>query len=235
MTDDDLAAGSRYEGLRKKFDDPAYEVVSIAFRVLTQKKVTTPGKYQSADGQSAVKCNVKANEGQLYLLEKQMLFISKQPVLVLFSEIAAVTFARVGGALPTARTFDLSIRLKASAGEAPVVFSSLNKEELGPIEEFLRSKGIRVKNEMEELQQAEMAMLNAAGSDDDDDAAMSVDSDGDKGKIGGDMDDDSESEDGDFQADSESDIAEEFDSDAEGSSSGSEAGSDSRPKKKSKK
>lgn len=49
---------------------------------------------RSHEGQAAVKCNLKANEGQLYFLEKQLLFVSKQPTLVLFSEISAVILAR---------------------------------------------------------------------------------------------------------------------------------------------
>lgn len=48
----------------------------------------------SHDGQAAVKCNLKANEGQLYFLERQLLFISKQPTLVSFNEISAIVLAR---------------------------------------------------------------------------------------------------------------------------------------------
>lgn len=104
----------------------------------------------SHDGHAAVKCNVKAHEGQLYFLEKQLLFLSKQPTLVLHAQIHSVTFARVGGALPSARTFDLHVKLSSSAAGESIVFSSLNKEELESIEEFLRMKKVRVKNEMEE-------------------------------------------------------------------------------------
>jgi len=155
----------------------------------------------SHDGQAAVKCNLKANEGQLYFLEKALLFISKQPTLVMFSEISAVVLARyafsssssvvihpklklitirghsVGGALPSARTFDLNIRLKDSLSGNPI-FSALNKEELTSITEFLSMKKIKVKNEMEELAAAEAEALGGALMDDsDDDDAMSVDSD----------------------------------------------------------
>lgn len=106
----------KYAGaLKAHYDDPAFEVVSMLFRVLADKKVTTPGNYQSLvdrlfhlesslmiqpslmgshDGHSAVKCNVKANEGQLYFLERSILFISKQPSFVAHSDISAVTFAR---------------------------------------------------------------------------------------------------------------------------------------------
>lgn len=38
----------KYENnLKTRYDDPAYEVVSVLFRVLTAKKVTTPGNFQS--------------------------------------------------------------------------------------------------------------------------------------------------------------------------------------------
>lgn len=81
----------------------------------------------------------------------------------------------VGGALPSARTFDLNVRLKADS-DHPIIFSALNKEELAPIEEFLRSKKIRVKNEMEELAAAEVAALGDDDDDDDDNSdGMDVD------------------------------------------------------------
>jgi hypothetical protein len=85
----------------------------------------------------------------------------------------------VGGALPSARTFDLNIRLKDSMSGNPV-FSAVNKEELTSITEFLSMKKIKVKNEMEELAAAEAEALGGAlAEDSDDDDAMSVDSDDD--------------------------------------------------------
>ncbi|GAA5833091.1 hypothetical protein JCM3766R1_001389 [Sporobolomyces carnicolor] len=176
---DEETIRDKYDGnLKQRYDDPAYEVVSLLFRVLTGKRVITPGNYQSHEGQAAVKCNLKANEGQLYFLEKQLLFVSKQPTLVLFSEISAVILARVGGALPSARTFDLNIRLKDASSGNPV-FSALNKEELTSITDFLAMKKIKVKNEMEELAAAEAEALGGALEDDSDEDAMSVDSDDD--------------------------------------------------------
>ncbi|KAM0755556.1 SSrecog-domain-containing protein [Meredithblackwellia eburnea MCA 4105] len=202
---DEETLRTKYEGnLQSQYDDPAHEVISILFRVLAQKKVTTSGNFQSHEGQSAVKCNVKANEGQLYFLEKQLLFISKQPTLVLHSDIASVTFARVGGALISARTFDLSVRLKSDTDHS-IIFSALNKEEQQAIDDFLRSKKIRVKNEMEELAAAEAAVL---GDDDDDDDADDDDDDMEVDGSGNALreEDDEDSEvDEDFQADSDSD------------------------------
>ncbi|GAA5972879.1 hypothetical protein JCM11641_003986 [Rhodosporidiobolus odoratus] len=238
---DDETLQEKYEGnLKRHYDDPAYEVVSLLFRVLTQKKVVTPGNFQSHDGQAAVKCNLKANEGQLYLLEKQMLFIAKQPQLVSFSEISAIVLARVGGALPSARTFDLSIRLKDSSS-GPLVFSALNKEELQNITDFLTMKKIKVKNEMEELAAAEAEALGGALEDDsDEEDGVSIDSDEEeggkrrKGKAAGGApagdlreEDDEDSEvDEDFQASDSEDSGGSGGSDSEDSNDGDAAMSD---------
>lgn len=37
---------------------------------------------------------VRANEGQLYFLDKYMLFISKQPVLVSYADVSVARFER---------------------------------------------------------------------------------------------------------------------------------------------
>lgn len=163
-------------------------------RIFSSKKVITPGSFNSADGHYAVKCNVKANDGQLYFLEKQLLFVSRQPIVISLSEIHSVVFARVGGALPSARTFDLNIRMKGSADHA-TVFSALSRDEQEPIQTFLKNHKVRVKNEMEEIAAAEIEALGDDDSDDDD--AMSVDSDrprasAAKAAASGDEDEDSE-------------------------------------------
>ncbi|BGP43577.1 FACT complex subunit [Rhodotorula kratochvilovae] len=227
----------KYDGnLKKHYDDPAYEVVSLLFRVLTQKKVITPGSFQSHEGHAAVKCNLKANEGQLYFLEKQLLFISKQPTLVSFSEISAVVLARVGGALPSARTFDLAIRLKDASSSQPLVFSALSKEELSNITDFLTLKKIKVKNEMDELAAAEAEALGAAVSESssDEDDAMSVDEDAPKRALPG-MDEDEDSEvDEDFQASSSDGGSATDDSDDDGGSDDEPMSDAGKPPKKKK-
>ncbi|SCV68203.1 BQ2448_324 [Microbotryum intermedium] len=226
---DEETIKEKYNGnLKLHYDDPAYEVVSVLFRVMAQKKVTTPGSFQSHDGQQAVKCNLKANEGLLYPLEKQLLFISKQPSLVPHADISAVIFARVGGALPSARTFDLLIRLRGDP-DHPIVFSALNKEELQPIEDFLRMKKIKIKNEMDEMAAVEAAVLGVDDSDEDQDDDDDEDGDVKMKKVKGgqgeedDDEDDDDSPDEDFTIDSDdsdggsatSDSESEMDSDAE--------------------
>lgn len=102
----------------------------------------------SAQGLNGIRANVKAVQGELYFLEKGLIFISKQPILIDFSKTDSISFSRVGGGVASARTFDM--RVVSKTGGANHVFSAINKQEVGPISSFLQSKNIRLKNEMEE-------------------------------------------------------------------------------------
>jgi structure-specific recognition protein 1 len=189
--------------------------------------------------QFGIKCSIKASEGFLYCLEKAFMFVPKPATYISYEQTASITFSRVGGAISASRTFDITIHMKGGAGESQ--FSNINREEQKPLEDFFKTKGLRVKNEMDEDGSALLAAAlrdpDMASSDEDVVAARA-----DRGSA----DEDSESQDDDFHADSESDVAEEYDSAHEssgGSGSGSggenEGGSDEeeeeeRPKKKSK-
>lgn len=48
----------------------------------------------SAQGQPGVKANVKAVQGELYFLEKGIIFIAKQPILIDFSKTESISFSR---------------------------------------------------------------------------------------------------------------------------------------------
>lgn len=238
----------KYEGkLDKRYEAPAYEVVSSIFKVLSGKKVTTPGTFQryvsaaiavlcgsgckwawgmqcdpktdvtmslsrcslvsSHAGHSAVKANLGANEGYIFFLDKSLLFISKQPVFVPYSDIQEVRFERVSGALTSsARTFDLVISPKSSKSDH--TFSAVSKEEQTGIEDFLRrDKKLRVKNTIEDSAAAVNSAVVAALMDED-----SSDDDGAGGaKIMGDEDEDSEVDE-DFKAgsDDDDDVEEEY-------------------------
>lgn len=102
----------------------------------------------SAEGLNGIRANVKAVQGELHFLEKGLIFISKQPILIDFSKTDSISFSRVGGGVASARTFDM--RVVSKTGGANHVFSAINKQEVGPISSFLQSKNIRLKNEMEE-------------------------------------------------------------------------------------
>ena len=50
--------------------------------------------YNSRDGQHGIKCNQKATQGELYFLEKSLIFVAKQPTLVDFADIHQAIFSR---------------------------------------------------------------------------------------------------------------------------------------------
>ena len=158
------------------------------------------------------------------------MFVPKPATYTSYDACSSITFSRVGGAISASRTFDIVLHMKDGT-ESP--FSNINREEQKPLEDFFKSKGLRVKNEMDEDGQA---LIDAALRDPDmassDEEVVAARADR------GSADEDDESLDEDFQGDSESDVAEEFDSDHQSSGSGSdEGGSDAeeeRPKKKAK-
>ena len=43
---------------------------------------------------NGIKANVKAVQGELYLLEKSLIFIAKQPILIDYSKTQSISFSR---------------------------------------------------------------------------------------------------------------------------------------------
>ncbi|TAQ85789.1 hypothetical protein B7494_g5885 [Chlorociboria aeruginascens] len=247
MTEDLMK--EKYDGkLLPHYEQPIHNVVTQVFRGLTGKKVNQPAKdfmrkatrsstqnhtnFNSHHNQVGIKCSIKASEGFLYCLEKAFMFVPKPATFIGYDEVASITFSRVGGAISASRTFDITVVLKAGQGENQ--FSNINREEQKPLEDFFKTKNLRVKNEMDE---DNTALLAAALRDPDmqssDEEVVAARADR------GSADDDDESIDEDFHTDTESDVAEEFDSahESSGGSDDEEGGSDAeeeRPKKKTK-
>ncbi|KAI0923183.1 hypothetical protein AcV7_005766 [Taiwanofungus camphoratus] len=218
MSEEEVA---KYDRLKKNYEDPTFEVVSGVFRALSGKKIIGAGSFQSHDGHPGIKANLKAVQGDLFLLEKYVFFVSKQPTLIELSDIHQVVFSRLGAGLgaTAARTFDLKIVTKSGP---EYTFTSINKEEHEGTETYLKEKKVKVKNEMME---GELIM----GADEDEDEEMqSVASSGEevpKPRLGGE-DDDSE-DDEDFQAsDSDEGSPTESDSSDEGGQTASDASGD---------
>lgn len=160
------------------------------------------------------------------------MFVPKPASYISFEQIVSITFSRLGGGNSAARTFDLTVAMKEGGDNQ---FSNINREEQQSLENFFRTKNIRVKNEMDEDGSALLAAaLNDPdmASSDDEVVAARIDR--------GSADEDDESVDEDFKTDDESDVAEEYDEnhDSSGSDSEEEGGSDNelpeRPKKKAK-
>ncbi|KAF9565079.1 SSrecog-domain-containing protein [Agrocybe pediades] len=143
MSEEEIA---KYDKLKKNYEDPTYEVVSSVFRALAGKKIIGSGSFQSRDGHPGFKANLKAIQGDLFMLERYIFFVSKSPLLIELSDIHQVVFSRVGAASTAAgRTFDIKIVTKSGGPEHS--FTSINKEEHEIVEAYLRDKKIRVKTE----------------------------------------------------------------------------------------
>jgi structure-specific recognition protein 1 len=204
----------RYSGkLQMHYENPAHQVVSQIFKGLTGKRIITPSRdFSSHHQQSGVKCSLKANEGHLFCLDKAFIFVPKPAVFITFDKIAHITMSRVGGSVSASRTFDVTVSLKSSEGGGEYQFNNINREEQSSLEDFFKSKNLRIKNDLVDDSSALLAQaLKDQDMDDDDDVAAAR----------GSADEDEESVDEDFQAESESDVAEEYDS-AHESSGGSD-------------
>lgn len=218
MTEEEVAS---YDRMKKHYEDPTFEVVSGIFRALSKKKIVGAGSFQSNNGHPSVKANLKAVQGDLFLLEKYVFFVSKQPVLIELLDIYQVVFSRLGQGMgaSASRSFDLKITTKSGP---EYVFSSIIKEEKNGVEAYLTERKVRVKNE--KVPEEEIVM---AGDDDEDEEMASIASGSDvdrgKSKKSAGVDLDSEEEDEDFEA-SASDSGSPTDTESDGS--GGETASD---------
>lgn len=145
------------------------------------------------------------------------MFVPKPATYIAYEQTQSVTFSRVGGAVSSLSTFDITVLMKGGAGSSQ--FSNINREDLKALESFFKLKGLRVKNEIDEDANLLAAALREQAMDESDDEPAAPRADR------GSADEDEESVDEDFQADSDSDVAEEFDSahDSDSSASGSDA------------
>ena len=167
--------------LQAKYQDVStFELVSVLFRGLAGQRIVVPGAFKSViSGHPAIKCTIKANEGALYPLEKNFMFIPKPTLLIPHSDIAQCVFSRVGG--PTSsfggnpRSFDFKISVRGTGTEH--VFSNIAKEELDTLVEYLRAKQLPFSTEEEGRVRTSGGKKTAADSDDDGDVKMLDDED----------------------------------------------------------
>lgn len=158
------------ETLEKEYGDDLQPImrgslsnlIAKTFKVIAKKKVFIPGKFANATQQSCMKCALRANEGFLYPLEKQFVFIHKPPVLIRFNEIESVEFQRYAGGQGSTRNFDLCVNLKASAAsisnQQEYVFSGIDRADYTGLYNFISSKPlIKIKNIQESVGASEQS------------------------------------------------------------------------------
>lgn len=191
---------AKYEGT------PTFEVVSTLFRVLAGQKLLVPGgSYRGPSGATSVRCALKATEGALYPLERNILFLPKPPTLLPHSDIANVEFSRVGSGMGNPRSFDVKISLRSGTSYA---FSNAAKEDYQALEEYCRLK------ELPFTRQEEPGVPGRRRADEADDLGLAR-----KRSALELAEDDSEDDEEYVESDEGSSVAEEYDEDASGSDS----------------
>jgi structure-specific recognition protein 1 len=154
---DEVTVNMDAETLEKEYQNELQPVmrgslsnlIAKTFKILARKKVFIPGKFNNANQQACLSCSVRANEGLLYPLEKQFVFIHKPPIVVRFNEIESVEFQRYAGGQGSTRNFDLCVNLKASVtvgGVKEYTFSGIDRTDYSSLYSFLSSKKITIKN-----------------------------------------------------------------------------------------
>ena len=242
---DEIRVNLDEDTLKKEYGDDLQPImrgslsnlVAKTFKVIAKKKVFIPGKFSNANQQPCVKCALRANEGLLYPLEKQFVFIHKPPVLIRFNEVESVEFQRYAGGQGSTRNFDLCVSLKAGAAsfsnQQEYVFSGIDRSDYTGLYNFLSGKNIRIKNlqEISAVQEKSAPVYDEDeiyGGPDHEMGEESEDEDYDEDAAAQDAADDSDSEMSEDDDDFGSEIDDDLDSDLE------EARGGSKKKKKSR-
>lgn len=226
LSEKDLA--EKYEGkLSKEMSGLEYEIVSKLMKALLNKKVTVPTDFVGHSGTKSVDCAYKSSNGFLYPLDRGFVYVHKPPFYVRFDEISCVNFGRNSG---NNRFFDFDVETKTGTVHS---FSSIAKEEYAKLFDFVKEKGLRVKNiGNKETVPAVDDMLGSDQEDEHDAYLLRMQQEGREAEAAA-SDDDSEdeSEDEDFKpTEAPSDVAEEFDTSASSSEEEDEDGSKSESK-----
>ena len=225
---DEITVNLDEETLKKEYGDDLQPVmrgslsnlVAKTFKVIAKKKVFIPGKFSNANQQCCVKCALRANEGLLYPLEKQFVFIHKPPVLIRFNEVESVEFQRYAGGQGSTRNFDLCVTIKNSVpgGQSEYTFSGIDRSDYTGLYNFLSGKNIRIKNLQEQQveltatapvynedeiyggpddgmeEESDDESYDANAKDDDDDGDSSGSEDIDDDEMGSEIDEDLDSD-----------------------------------------
>ncbi|KAJ3473275.1 hypothetical protein NLG97_g10405 [Lecanicillium saksenae] len=114
---DEATLESKYKDkLDAHYEEPLHHVVAKIFRGLANKKISSPAKdFITHRSQYGIKCSIKASEGFLYCLEKAFMFVPKPATYIAYEQTQSITFSRVGGAVSTLSTFDITVAMKGGA------------------------------------------------------------------------------------------------------------------------
>jgi structure-specific recognition protein 1 len=149
-----------------ELEGPIYDVLSKLFKVLAKVNILIPGEFKSAKGDEAIKCSIKASDGYLYPLKSSLVFIHKPFHYIKLTEIKYVEFSRIGGAggMPSSRSFDMTLNCLDNQA---ITFGGIDKQEHKGLMNYLKSKGVKMRNvDLETNQHFDLSDEEGAEEDD---------------------------------------------------------------------
>lgn len=125
----------------------AHDVVTRVFKALTERKVLVPGnQFQSKHGGACIRCNLKAQDGYLYVMEKSFFFVKKPLLHLRHTDITEVMFRRVNSSAAGNKSFDVHIITNEEKNNE-YIFSSIQKDEYQGLFDFLRTKKLTISSD----------------------------------------------------------------------------------------
>ncbi|GBG75548.1 hypothetical protein CBR_g20179 [Chara braunii] len=126
--------------------DEERSAAQVFYERLLERADVGPAQGEAVATFQEVKCSLKAEEGQLYPLEKSFFFVPKPPTLILHEEIQYVEFERhgvTGTSGISSHYFDLLIVLK---NDTQHQFRNIQRIEYHNLFNFINTKGLRIMN-----------------------------------------------------------------------------------------
>eukprot|EP00922_Rhytidocystis_sp_ex-Travisia-forbesii_P063382 GHVS01094304.1.p1 GENE.GHVS01094304.1~~GHVS01094304.1.p1 ORF type:complete len:522 (+),score=77.72 GHVS01094304.1:31-1566(+) len=131
--------------LEKRLTGKLYDVLPRLFKALVGKSIIVPGDFKSTHDQAGVRCSCRAQDGHLYPLGRSFLYIIKPVIFIKYDDVVNVEFSRTS-ANDTTRYFEFRVSCK---GGTEYDFTSIDRNEYQPLVDFLKKKGIRIRNMQE--------------------------------------------------------------------------------------
>ncbi len=228
LSEEDIA--SKYgTQLQPVMEGSLCNTIAKVFKAMSGKSVFVASKFRSSEGAKCVSCALGASDGQLYPLNKSLVFIHKPTRVIAFEDIEYVEFQRYLGdkmAGSARRSFDLYVSLKSRhdtnemGGSKDFTFSGIDRSEYTYLYEWLNGKEVRIENIKQKDDTLQKSALSEALADIEESS-----SDDENG-----MEGEESEEDHDYAP-----VSEDSSGEGSGSSSGDESSSSDRNEEKHKK
>ncbi len=148
--------------------------IAKVFKALSGKSVYVASKFRSSEGAKCVSCALGASDGQLYPLNKSLVFMHKPTRTIAFGDIEYVEFQRYLGdkmAGSARRSFDLYVSLKSNhdthepGTPKDFTFSGISRSEYTYLYEWLNGKDVRIENIRRKDEMLQKSALSEALAD----------------------------------------------------------------------